>query len=464
MKKQLSTLAASALALSQLWACAPQSPLVGPAFRPGMATRGPAQFSRLNSSASKALFEPAGQLRKYARTQQESEMKALRFRRQNAAASLNPNDPPAPELLPPAPASANASIPTEFGDLQWFLRKINAPNAWKVTEGHPELTVAVIDSGVDYGHAAFSGRMLKGFDFADLDMDPMDQSSHGTHVAGIIAGRDSNIRGVAPNVKIMAVKVFPDGDSAQGDRSVSRAIRYATRYGASVINLSLGVPSLYDCGTYSGFMRDLNSAIDEAVANGVTVVTAMGNQGYGFVHGRCSVQQNVNQIPVVATNEMDQLSSFSNYPNLNHPKAVSAPGVNIFSTVPRHISQNYNGSPYDYMDGTSMAAPVVAGAIALIRSAMYEDYVRVMEKYQSPALSFREFFHSKAQVASQQMSMGLKPGEMAEQILFSHTNNPSHVNPPAMIYEGSRQPLFGYGRIDVGRAVAAASQVFSATN
>jgi len=376
----------------------------------------------------------------------------------------NPN-PGTPDGTSPVPGGSY-----RYEDLQWFLRKIDAPRAWRISRGNPELTVAVIDTGIDYGHPAFAGRALMGFDFAENDMDPMDDQAHGTHVAGIIAGNDGNIQGVAPNVKILAIKVFSREGFARGEYVLARAIRYAVKYGASVINLSLGSPTLYDCSQYSDFMRAINSAIDEAYANGVNVVTAAGNEAYDFIHGRCSVQQNVNQIPVIATNEMDRLASFSNYPNFTHPKAISAPGVNIFSTIPRHLvcNEQYCEMPYDYMDGTSMAAPVIAGSLALIRSAMYEDYVRTMQRRQSqgrmqgPLLNFRDFFHEQSDLARQQLSIAIKPAQLAERILFSFTNQPARVIPPGLIYEGRRDPIFGYGRTNIGTAVEAAANVFTA--
>lgn len=392
----------------------------------------------------------------------------------NASPSQQPLDGVGTQPNAPITGVPNGVTPTNphfrYEDIQWHLRKISAARAWNVTEGNPDLTVAVIDTGVDYQHPAFRGRMLNGYNFADSNMDPSDDVAHGTHVAGIIAGNDGNIRGVAPGVKILAIKVFNKTGFAQGDYVLARAIRYATQNGADIINLSLGSPTLMDCGAYSDMMRALNSAIDEAYANGVTVVTAAGNEGYDFIYGRCSVQQNVNQIPVIATTELDRLAPFSNYSNLTHPKAISAPGVNIFSTVPRFMvcDATHCDLPYDYMDGTSMASPVVAGSLALIRSAMYQDYVATMRRRQAanrmqgPLLSFKDFFHGGAEVARSQLSMAVTPAQLSERLLFTFTNQPGRVVPQGMIYEGFRDPVFGYGRIDVGAATEAAAKVFTA--
>lgn len=496
-----------------LWGCS-QVPLAGP-LNPI------SRFSAQDSGAGKqqAIFQaPSGQLRHYqSQLQQSLQTLSEALPPELRITPVLPAEPPAPVPAQPSspdprlnpgtpyqppsapnspdlqvpstpsvptaptepntgtPGNPNGSAPGSGGgyryeDLQWFLRKINASKAWQITKGNPNEIVAVIDTGLDYGHPAFNGRTLLGYDFSDNDMDPMDQQAHGTHVAGIIAGNDGNIQGVAPNVKILAIKVFSATGFAQGEYVLARAIRYAVKYGASVINLSLGSPTLYDCSQYSEYMRAINSAIDEAYANGVSVVTAAGNEAYDFIYGRCSVQQNVNQIPVVATDEMDRLASFSNYPNFTHPKAISAPGVNIFSTIPRYLVCNdqFCDMPYDYMDGTSMASPVIAGSLALIRSAMYDDYVRTMQRRQSqgrlqgPILNFRDFFHEYSELARQQLSIEIPPAQLAERILFSLTNQPGRVIPPSLIYEGRRDPLYGYGRVDVGAAVAAAANVFTA--
>lgn len=384
-------------------------------------------------------------------------------------APTSPNLPNQPQPVQPPQSPSNSF---RYADIMWHLRKTNIEKAWQITRGNSEQIVAVIDTGLDYFHPAFRGKVLMGYDFANHDPDPMDEAAHGTHVAGIIAGNDGNIQGIAPAVKILAIKIFSAQGFAQGEFALARAIRYAVESGASIINLSLGSPTLFDCGIYSDYMRALHSAIDEAYAQGVSIVTAAGNGALDFINGRCSIQQNVNQIPVIATNEGDQLASFSNHANHSHPKAIAAPGVNIFSSIPMRLVCNEQrcDMPYDYMDGTSMASPIVSGALALIRSAMYQDYVRTIQRRntrlaqgQTPqrVLSFREFFHEQAALAQTQLSLALKPAQLAERLLFSHTNQPARRIPQGLIYEGSRDPIFGFGRVDIGSAVEAASRVFT---
>lgn len=343
---------------------------------------------------------------------------------------------------------------------QWHLRDTKAIDAWETTTGNKELIVAVIDTGVDYNHPDLKNRVIQGPDFGDNDNDPMDQDGHGTHVSGIIAGNGS-IKGIAPNVKIMALKVFSDKEP--GARRIDEAIIYAIENGASIINMSLGKSTLL-----KGYSRALDSAINEAINKGLIVTTSAGNDSYSNVSSQGSVQSNINQIPVIATDEMQRISSFSTYSNLDHPKAISAPGVNIYSAMPISLAckKNLCEMPYQYMDGTSMASPVVAGTIALIESAMYEDYVRVIKEFQkddpnTPLLTFKEFFHTKPKNVMNMLGLSIPPARLAEQLLFSYTNKNNYPTPEAMTYPAERDAVFGYGIVNAAEATKAASQVFS---
>ncbi|MBC7475683.1 MAG: S8 family serine peptidase, partial [Candidatus Sericytochromatia bacterium] len=335
----------------------------------------------------------------------------------------------------------------KYESKQWHLRQTNVYDAWKYTQGNKDLIVAVIDGGVDYNHPDLADHVIKGPDFADNDADPMDVGGHGTHVAGIIAG-NGNVKGIAPNVKIMALKVFSDKDGGTTNALMASAIRYAVKNGASIINMSIGVSTLQK----SGDGKDFDSAVNEATANGVNITTSGGNSGYSSVN-----KSNINEIPVIATDEMDHLASFSNYSNQDLPKAIAAPGQNIFSTV---LTSKCQGTPacdksYDYKSGTSMAAPFVAGTLALIKSAMYDDYLRVVKASGSPTLSFHDFFHSKQNLATSQLGLSITPSMLAEAIMSSCTNKDNRQDVYSMVYEAQRDAVFGYGRVDVGAATKA---------
>ncbi len=230
---------------------------------------------------------------------------------------------------------------------QWYLNKISVPSAWNLTMGLPDIKVAVLDTGIDLSHPEFNGQIYLQTDTADNDGNANDIiDGHGTHVAGIIAGKANNgmgISGVAPGVQLIVVDVFDGDDAFVID--IIEGIDYAVDHGADVINMSLG-----------GFGTNisLENAINDAVSAGVVCVVAAGNKNSSapFTPSDCT-----GAISVIATDENDQRASFSNYGAL---KDISAPGTAILSTYPV--------GGYEYLQGTSMAAPVVTGVVALMRS------------------------------------------------------------------------------------------------
>lgn len=187
---------------------------------------------------------------------------------------------------------------------------------------------------------------------------------HGTHVAGIIgAVRNNNIgiQGIADNVKIMSIRVVPNGD--ERDKDVANGIRYAVDNGAKIINMSFGKPFSYD-------RKVVDEAIKYAMKNDVLIVHAAGNDrkdldvpDNSFFPNRRyidSIGASNSWIEVGASGEKDDSTlkaPFSNYGKTTVD--VFAPGVQIYSTTP--------GSHYESFNGTSMAAPVVSGLAALIR-------------------------------------------------------------------------------------------------
>ena len=221
------------------------------------------------------------------------------------------------------------------------------------------VTVAIIDSGIDYTHPALAGKVIGGWDFVNDDADAMDDFRHGTHVAGIIAAQSAEVTGVAPGVKLLAYKVLnargsgvtsdviaaieramdPNGDGDTSDR-------------ADVLNLSLGS---------AGHAGDPASrAVNRAVTAGMVVVVSAGNEGEFHRIGSPAVAEHA--ITVGALTEENTIAEFSS----RGPAAgsgsikpdVLAPGVGIMSTIP--------GGLYMPLSGTSMAAPHIAGLAALL--------------------------------------------------------------------------------------------------
>jgi hypothetical protein len=278
-------------------------------------------------------------------------------------------------LLGPAVAQAqNIAEPSDplFPD-QWALRQVGAQCAWARTIGSPSVTVAVIDSGVDLGHPDLVGRLREdGHVFVDGDDDPSDENGHGTNVAGVIAATLDNGEGgagLAPGVKILSVRVM-NRRGMGSDRAIASGIRYAADKGAQVINLSLGATLTIGADTVS---QQVTSAIRYAQGRGALVVVAAGNDFLPLENA--IVGDNPDVVVVAATDEGDRKAPFSN----SGPwVSIAAPGVHILSTMPTYdVFLTSDAVPrderfqknYDYMSGTSQAAPFVSALAALVFSA-----------------------------------------------------------------------------------------------
>jgi subtilisin family serine protease len=241
---------------------------------------------------------------------------------------------------------------------QTGLRVAGFPAAWDVTQGSSRVVVAVIDTGVDARHPDLQGAVLPGYDFANGDSDPMDDHGHGTAVAGVIAARTDNHvggAGICWRCSILPVKVL--GASGSGDDTlIAAGIVWATDRGAKVINLSLGGP---------GTSAELTDAIGYATSKGAIVVAAAGNSGtttqfYPAADPRA--------ISVAATTTGDQRYSWSNY---GPWVRVAAPGCNVAPVL---------GGGYGSFCGTSSAAPLVSGLVALELSAQPSATPQQMEQ------------------------------------------------------------------------------------
>ena len=247
-------------------------------------------------------------------------------------------------------------------NLVYAPQKINAEAAWDMTTGQSDLVVAVVDSGVSLTHPEFAGRLVQGIDYVNDDNDPSDAYGHGTHMAGIIAAAINNsqgIVGIAPNVKIMPVRVLNNfGQGNWGDWA--SGITYAVDNGAKVINLSFGSTAFSQMGY---------DAVRYAYDHGIVVVAAAGNNGNT---GPFYPANWVETIAVSATDNNDNVWSMSNH---GAYVDVSAPGWAIWST--NWTASNPNG--YNSRTGTSAAAAHASGLAALLLSmnpALTPDQVR----------------------------------------------------------------------------------------
>lgn len=241
---------------------------------------------------------------------------------------------------------------------QWGLSAIEAPQAWAITQGSPNVTVAVVDSGIDISHPDLSGKIIGSATLTANAGNVYDRAGHGTHVAGIIAAIPNNGVGVAGdgyNTTLLNLKASADSSSATSPsfscEAIAQSIVYAVDHSAQVVNLSLGSPTPCDL---------MASAVAYAWNHDVLIIAAAGNENTSAPVYPAAFPD---VIAVAATDQNDQRASFSNYGA--SWVDIAAPGADILSTVPTYSNPTGQTS-YAYMSGTSMAAPFVAGAAALI--------------------------------------------------------------------------------------------------
>jgi thermitase len=238
-----------------------------------------------------------------------------------------------------------------------------------LTQGSPDVKIAVLDTGVDRNHNELRGKVVKGRDFVDLegldttdfigdttgyDDVPDDEVGHGTHVSGIIAAQGAQMdEGVAPRCSLMAVRVL--ATMKTGDRlvgagivdNINVGIKWAVDSGADIINMSLGIK-------HTGGGLPHEDVIRYALSKNVTVVAASGNDG-------TSERYYPGALPgVIAVGATDNAGNVTRFTSYGANITVVAPGSQIYSSFARNT--------YALASGTSQAAPFVAGAVGLMKS------------------------------------------------------------------------------------------------
>jgi type VII secretion-associated serine protease mycosin len=283
-----------------------------------------------------------------------------------AAACILTAGLPAVSVLGSTAASAQGIGQQARADEMPELRKIDVPAAWRVTKG-AGVTVAVLDTGVDPTVPDLTGSVTTGPDYT-LGADPPGYQPphlHGTYIASLIAGhgsgpgRSGGVIGVAPDARILSVRVILDdqepglniyNENTKYADAIPDGIRYAVSHGAQVINMSLGSTTP---------TRATLLAIGYAISRNVVVVASAGNEGtsgrrftpYSYPASFTGV------ISVAAVGGAGRRASFS---DRNASVVISAPGVNVVGAGP--------GGEYLIASGTSPAAAFVSGVVALIRS------------------------------------------------------------------------------------------------
>jgi len=271
------------------------------------------------------------------------------------------------------------------GYVKYELQVINAAKVWEKGYYGDGIKVAVIDSGIDTDHPEFAGRILDGKDYttkeegSDEEPSIEDTFSHGTCVAGMIVAAHNGlwVKGIAPDVKIVPLKVTNDGTVYTAQ--VSQAIRDAVDiYNCDVINLSLGFP---------GPRETLKSAVDYAVGKGATVVAAVGNYKNAN-NDETYVKEEFMEDSEIVLTEDDSLQYPAAYDNVIgvgsvhrlyglHERAervspISKQNASVLITAPgeRVITTTLESKKYiTFAYGTSLSAPLVTGAVALLKQA-----------------------------------------------------------------------------------------------
>ena len=251
----------------------------------------------------------------------------------------------------------------------WHLEAIHLKQGWSITKGSPNVTIAVVDDGIEAGHPMFKGRIVDAYNVFTQNNSLSLGQGHGTHTAGLAAGSADyyakGASGVAPNCKLMPVQVF---DNKQCPLSALIAgTMYAIHHGADVVNLSVG-PSFKGLNQLP--VDQQNEIAQKQFKNveklwaRVCALAAKKNCILVFAAGNDDIlssippeNRNASSIVVAAVDKNLYPTDFTNYGPCSD---ISAPGKGIYSSYPR-------GS-FKFFDGTSMAAPIVTGTIALMKS------------------------------------------------------------------------------------------------
>jgi len=276
----------------------------------------------------------------------------------------------ATSTIPKQKLATSQSLSSKYIDNSIFLKE-----AHTITTGHPDIKIAILDTGIETSHSEFSKNQTnlknkfnddKDFvniingakqfvgDFLEMDDIPDDKVGHGTHVAGIIGSAGVNMAiGVAPNCTIIPIKVLGAlkthgkvvGAGLIDD--IDAGIKYAVDKGADVINMSLGIK-------HTGGGLPHKEVIKYALDNHVAVIAASGNDGKKDKYYPGALEH------VIAVGAADNIGQVTPFSTFGGHVSITAPGVNVYST--------FLNNSYAMSSGTSQASPFVSGAVALLKS------------------------------------------------------------------------------------------------
>lgn len=267
----------------------------------------------------------------------------------------------------------------------WEITSFNLPEKWKLSQGEG-VKIAVIDTGCDLDHTDLKNNLLQGKNFVEKNKDPIDVNGHGTHVCGTICAENNlfGMVGVAPKSKVIPIKALDNRGNGNPD-SIAEAIIWAVDQGADLITMSLGSPHP---------VESIRKSVLYALSKKVVTFCAAGNAGN--THEIFYPANYPETIGIGAIDEKFERASFS---CTGTDLDFLAPGVKIFSTVPKNW--------YAFMSGTSMSNPFATGCAALLLSYVRnnnvgikletdEDYRKILRKQtinlKDPKFSENKFF------------------------------------------------------------------------
>lgn len=320
-------------------------------------------------------------------------------------------------------------------DPGWHLRAINLKEGWKYTKGSKNVIVAIVDDGIDASHEILRGRFYKPYNVFTQDNRLSTGEGHGTHVAGLAVGSDKHfndgVSGVAPKCLLMPVQVFDNGVCTFS--SVTSGIMYAIHQGASVVNVSIG-PNFTGLDILPVIEQDMIARTqfknEEKVWRRIIQVANKKNVIIVFAAGNDKILACVP--PENRTNSTLNVAAIgrnfkeTDFTNFGKGSNISAPGKGILSSVP--------ANQYKPFDGTSMAAPIVSGTVALMKSLKPEISIdEVLGILQSSGRSISKNVSPMVQVdrALERLMNGERPSDSVSDAPVSEAPSDQGQSNPA---------------------------------
>lgn len=242
--------------------------------------------------------------------------------------------------------------------IDYGVKMVGAPLEWIETKGK-NIKVGIIDTGIEYTHEDLADAIVENVDFTgENKKNPIDENGHGTHVAGIIAARENGIGviGVAPLCSLYIAKAFDKNGNAQ-PFSVIKSLEWMIQKNVDVINMSFSARTT---------TKQYDEIIKKVYDKGITMVCAAGNEGEGV--GKDTIGYPAKYEQCIAVTAVDIDKKRADFSSAGKKAEVCAAGKNIYSC--------YLNNTYATLSGTSMATPIITGAVALLQSKAYKRYNR----------------------------------------------------------------------------------------